>query len=106
VKLEASQKFASTVKTQLHEHQRRIGDLHEAATHADHVHQEHIEAGEQKFRSLMSVCRRQEAHIVELYRALEEKQQVVHASATASVPFKIPIATGVQLEISSCGSSK
>uniref|UniRef100_A0A914VML4 Uncharacterized protein n=1 Tax=Plectus sambesii TaxID=2011161 RepID=A0A914VML4_9BILA len=48
----------------------------------------------------MSVCRRQEAHIVDLYKTLEE-QQFQHPADS----LNIPIRSGPP-EIVSCGSSR
>uniref|UniRef100_A0A914XJD5 Hamartin n=1 Tax=Plectus sambesii TaxID=2011161 RepID=A0A914XJD5_9BILA len=78
---EASAQLAQNVEPQLRESRQHIVELNNANERAGQVHQEHVDAAEQKFRALMSVCRRQEAHIVDLYKTLEEQHFIAPPGA-------------------------
>lgn len=96
---DASAQKAQSLEPQLRECRQQIVELNDANDRAGQIHQEHIDAAEQKFRALMSVCRRQEAHIVDLYKTLEEQQ-----FKNPSDSLNIPVRSG-PAEIVSCGSS-
>uniref|UniRef100_A0A5S6QXT6 Hamartin n=1 Tax=Trichuris muris TaxID=70415 RepID=A0A5S6QXT6_TRIMR len=63
----AAQTEANLCKKRAH-----INELQEALSMMRSLHAEQLEAVEMKYKALMSVCTRQEAHIMELYQQIEE----------------------------------
>ncbi|VDP08526.1 unnamed protein product [Soboliphyme baturini] len=70
-RLETAYSYVSELETQLKNRQMQINELKSQLDDIRELHKEQIEAIQMRYRALVSVCQRQETHILELYQILE-----------------------------------
>ncbi len=71
-RLTGSSQKALDLEVQLHKHLSQLSLLKQQQEEAHEIHQEHLRAMDEKYRSVLAVCQRQEMHIIDLYRVQEE----------------------------------
>ncbi|CDW52055.1 Hamartin domain containing protein [Trichuris trichiura] len=108
VRTEAAIQSAAQTEAKLCKKRAQIDELQNALSTMRSLHQEQVEAVEMKYKALMTVCTRQEVHIMELYQQIEETNNNIRCrmrSQEIIIPKREEAKEVVSLEDSFVGES-